>query len=179
MPIPAGGLLARNRKRNFTTTIPVENFTNDIKSSLMSEKMRFFDYFNDEELSQLLKYCALSKAEKGDAIINQGEVTENEVYLIVVGSVAVELESPRQTLLLCILEDGEVFGEYSLFTQEKRSATVRALAYTEVLHIDLDRIDKMFKKHPALAFKLVKHIAREASKKLSRKTGLSNWESPG
>lgn len=134
----------------------------------MAEKTgKFFDYYSDAELERLMDYCKLREADKGAEILHEGKEDDAEAYMIIVGEVAIEHESKDGPVIVSKLGSGEVFGEYALFTHQARSATVRATEPTEFLMIDLDKIDELHKVDAELGFKVVKHIAREASRKLS------------
>ncbi len=133
----------------------------------MSRKGRFFDSFSDQDLDRLLKHCTLTKYSQGQVVLRQGELDDHEVYLIIVGGVAVEVASGGERVFLTHLRNGDIFGEFSMFSGEARSATVVTMEDSEILHIDIRQIDSLFEEFPRLAYDLIKHIADEACRKLS------------
>ncbi|MBP9840947.1 MAG: FAD-dependent oxidoreductase [Simkaniaceae bacterium] len=66
--------------------------------------------------------------ESGEIIFNEGD-SGDYLYIITEG----EVEVFNRTGHLAILKKGEFFGEMALLTQKRRSATVKALAPTNVL----------------------------------------------
>lgn len=136
----------------------------------MNDHARFDDELSELELDVLLEHCNMANFEKEEVILQQGELDDHCVCLIMVGQVKVAFQDEKQGKTLAILRNGDIFGEFSLFTREARSANVIALEYTELLKIDLHEIDLMFETEPKVAFKLVKYIAKEASKKLYRRS---------
>jgi len=73
--------------------------------------------------------------------------------------VVVALES-RQPLRVALLEPGGVVGELALLTGERRTATVQALAETEVIVISQKAFKHVFDANPELAEQLSQRLAR-------------------
>jgi CRP-like cAMP-binding protein len=106
----------------------------------------------------------------GMNIINEGEIG-NCMYVIQAGRVAVLQERDGKEIQLAELGEGEFFGEMSIFEQEVRSATVRAIDNVRVLTIDKKNFLRRIHEDPSLAFHLVKnmsHRIRELNVKHSR-----------
>jgi CRP/FNR family transcriptional regulator, cyclic AMP receptor protein len=95
----------------------------------------------------------------GQAVFREGE-TGSELYLILEGSVRVmgdvELE-PRRRIQpgFCDLSAGALFGELALFDQEPRSATVVAVADTELVVIDGGQLLRFFDANPEVGYTIL------------------------
>jgi hypothetical protein len=79
--------------------------------------------------------------QQGQAIFQEGQ-DGSYACLISQGSVEVCLEGEGQKVTLSVLGRGDLFGEMALIGTDKRTASVLALEYTEVVIFDRDRLNK-------------------------------------
>jgi len=135
-------------------------------------KQTFFEDLSEDELALLLEHCgSMARYQAGEVILRQGQVDDSNLFIIMVGKVkVVMIVESAAPVILAELDNGDMFGEFALFTREARSANVMTEEYTEVLKIDMDRMDQMFEADAKTAFKLVKFIACEAARKLYRRS---------
>ncbi len=82
-----------------------------------------------------------------EVVIYQGEVG-TEMYIIVSGSVQVEIKEEEETILVATLKDGDVFGERALICNEIRNASVRCCTFTELLVLQKTDFFKIAKLYP-------------------------------
>ncbi len=94
----------------------------------------------------------------GERIVSQGERGDC-MYVVQSGQVEVLLEAPEGPIRLVVLEKGDVFGEMALFSDEIRSATVRALGDARVLTIDKRTFMKRVHQDPSLAFRILQKMS--------------------
>jgi CRP/FNR family transcriptional regulator, cyclic AMP receptor protein len=87
----------------------------------------------------------------GDVICHEGELS-NEMFIISSGKVLVckAIESQIETVL-ARFGPGECFGEFSLFDNAPRSATVQAEEATELLVFNRSDLEVVIQKDPTLA----------------------------
>ncbi len=132
------------------------------------EVTTLFEDLSDRELSLLLDHCgSMVTYQVGDTVLRQGEVDDSNLFIIMVGKVRVLMDPQNGApVVLSELKNGDMFGEFALFTREARSASVIIVEYTEVLKIDMGKLDEMFEIDAKTAFKLVKYIAKESARKL-------------
>lgn len=105
----------------------------------------------------------------GEVIVRQGDVG-NCMYVIQEGRVEVLQEKEGRDVQLAQLEEGEFFGEMSLFEREIRSATVRAAGPVRVLTVDKKTFLRRIHEDPSLAFRIVEKLSlrlREMNEKYS------------
>ena len=91
---------------------------------------------------------------QGQTIFREGQ-EGSYACIINSGKVAVVKDLAGRTVTLAVLEKGEVFGEMALVATEKRTATVLALEYTEVVVLDRERLLASLRASTPLAQSLI------------------------
>jgi len=94
----------------------------------------------------------------GEIIIRQGDVG-NAMYQIKDGEVEVVQLHNGKDVRLAILGQGDTFGELSLFGNDKRSATVRALGDVRVTTVDKSKFLCGLQEDLTLAFTTFQNMA--------------------
>lgn len=89
------------------------------------------------------------------------------------GSVEVYIEqSDGERLVLAELGKGEVFGELAILSaDDKRSATIRAKEYTEIMQVTRKDVNMMLGKSPPIMRAIVLSLIRRMQQMLQAKTG--------
>ena len=114
---------------------------------------------------------------KGDVIFRQEEVGDC-AYIIERGCVEIYLEENGVETSICLLGEGDIFGEMAIMDSSPRSASVRAiedcclsLISEEQLNYRLSEADSFIR---LLMNKLVHSVRTEINKKLLHKKALTN-----
>jgi signal transduction histidine kinase/ActR/RegA family two-component response regulator len=95
----------------------------------------------------------------GEVIIREGEVGDS-FFLIGSGSVEVVLcGTAGQTIPLCVLLQGETFGEMGLFERRPRCATVRARETCVVLEVKGEELRRLGEAQPDVEFKVLLKVS--------------------
>lgn len=117
-----------------------------------------------KELEDVLSAFVSRRYQAGDTIIQMGD-EDDELFLIITGKVRVWTgDGPnRSERTLSILEAGDHFGEASLLTRGKRTATVTALTMVETLVMSGEDYRQLLERHP----QLLQNISRSLSSRLS------------
>ena len=97
--------------------------------------------------------------EDGEIIVREGDKGDC-MYVIQKGRVEVLQTKNKKDVRLAILDEGDFFGEMSIFEKEERSATVKALGEVRALTIDKKNFLKRIHEDPSLAFHIVKNLSR-------------------
>ncbi len=120
----------------------------------------------EDIIRQLAESAWIKHFSLGEKIITEGDAGHS-LFVIVNGNVRVTAPGPKgENVILNNLADGEYFGEMSLLTGEKRSATVEAGSDVTLLEIDADAIAPVVEKNP----QLIEVMSRElAGRKLETK----------
>jgi serine/threonine protein kinase len=97
--------------------IPKETHDSELLSYI--KDLPFFSTFAENQIDQILSACDLVKVEKGETIIQEGEI-DDSFYILISGQVVVQTGSKK----LAVLEKGQCFGEMAYLTGEARTATI-------------------------------------------------------
>jgi CRP-like cAMP-binding protein len=95
----------------------------------------FTQGLSTEQIARLASLAAQVSFEEGDLILEEGQHSES-FYLLLTGSVAIELRSPQFTVCVQALEAGQAFGWSSLLDHQDTLFRVRAREYTTALRIN-------------------------------------------
>lgn len=110
------------------------------------EESPLFASLSGAALAKLVRHVKLVRLPGGEVLFRQGDAA-GAVYVVAHGAVVpIAEEEPRTRL--GVLEQGEFFGEISLFTDQPRNATVEALVDTELLSIDRPVMWSLVRRHP-------------------------------
>ncbi len=85
------------------------------------------------------------------------------MYVIEEGSVEVLQEEDSHQIVLAVLGKGDVFGEMSLFRQDVRSSTVRALGRMRASAVDKRDFLRRVHEDPSYAFMILQRLSRRIS----------------
>ena len=106
----------------------------------------------------------------GEVVVRQGEQGDC-MFVIQEGQLAVFKEHEgRPPVRVAVLDKGDIFGEMSIFEQEIRSDTVRAVGEARVLTVDKKTFLRRVQEDPSLAFNLVR-IMSQRIRNLIEETG--------
>ncbi|MGD2117004.1 MAG: cyclic nucleotide-binding domain-containing protein [Chromatiales bacterium] len=107
-----------------------------------------------------------------DVIIREGD-TDKHIYLIEQGTLIVtcdvDLAEARQIRPgLSTLEPGQVFGEFCLFNDLPRSATVSASTDGQLVVIDAGKLQQYMDAHPETGYEVMKEIYKTVVDRLNK-----------
>jgi small-conductance mechanosensitive channel len=108
-----------------------------------------------EELARSLTYAPFTR---GEVVTRQG-AEAHWLYLIEEGEVSIRVSDAGAEKEVAQLKGGSFFGEMSLMTGEKRSATAIALSDVECFRLDKEAFKAIIQRRPDLA----EHLARVLS----------------
>jgi len=127
-----------------------------------------FQQLAEEELERILALAEVVEAEAGTVFIREGD-TDKALYLIEQGQVDIVKENAEtgERYKLVTLGAGNCIGETSVLEGDtRRTATVVTVTRATLIRIDFDRI-AADPAYDAIRLKLVSHVARSLSGKLS------------
>ena len=134
------------------------------------EFLRGIPFFQDVEesvLRALWPSFRERRLRKGDVLFRTGDTGE-ELFLLKEGSIVVSKPvTGRVEQVLGRIEPGEVFGEMSVFGDERhRSATCQAEMDALLYSLDRESLSRFITGSPLTAAKFFQHMAQAAFKRL-------------
>jgi anion transporter len=148
----------------------VENLSEIIR------QIRFFSGLSREDLARIAGKLEEEIFSAAEVIFSQGEIGD-ALYIIQSGAAEVLVEHEGLRTKKAILGPYESFGEMSLFSGEKRSATVIALVDSVVLKLSKETWEELLAKYPSLSLhfcKAIIHRLTETERDMSKGRGAFN-----
>jgi CRP-like cAMP-binding protein len=111
-----------------------------------------FADLSEEEFDQVLTRIKSYQVEKESLICKEG-AQGGSMYIISQGKVGIYKYNikEKKEILLNVLEGGDFFGEFSFFSQQRRSASARALTDVSLLEITREDFEEIQKRYPNVA----------------------------
>ena len=120
----------------------------------MLNRVELFHNLTDPEKRSLAEHMRTAPFAKGEAMTRQGSEA-HWLYILTKGSAEVDVQvdgAPRRAI--AILHAGDFFGEMSLMTGAKRSATIIAREDSECYRLDKEAFHEILHQRPELAEQL-------------------------
>jgi CRP-like cAMP-binding protein len=109
-----------------------------------------FSELNEQELQSLLPHIQSKTFPKDSLICQEGEGGDS-LFVISRGEVAIIKQTPQgREVRIRNLREGDFFGEFGFFTDQKRHANVKAVIECEVLEISQNKLNGIIKTYPHL-----------------------------
>lgn len=136
-----------------------------------------FKALNGDEKKTLAEKTELLNIDSNELIIEEGETGES-MYVLAEGLLEVFVDNKLgHQIKVADLVPGQFFGEMSLLTGEKRTATVKAGFESVVLKIEKESIQQIIEKRPQIIEQLVEIIAERKKETESKKSNSEKKES--
>jgi CRP-like cAMP-binding protein len=128
-----------------------EDVLSQEKAKETSAPLLFAD-LSEEEFHQVLARIKSYQIDKDGLICKEGEKGDS-IYVISHGKVGIYKYNikEKKEVLLNVLEAGDFFGEFSFFSHQRRSASVRALTEVSLLEITQEDFDEIQKAYPTIS----------------------------
>lgn len=119
-----------------------------------------FSDLSEQELHSMLD-CVQSKTFPKDTLICREGAAGDSLMIICRGKVGIYKQSSEgREIWICNLGEGDCFGEFGLFIDQKRHANVKALVECDILEISRNELDGIIKIYPR-----VKEVLQDILKK--------------
>ena len=133
-------------KRGMLEDVEVKN----IKSvNDQVKSVEIFSSFDDSEIEALVLKSNKRNFEPNQNIVNENEDGDS-LFIILSGNAIVNIEKDNKSIKLGLLSPGDAFGEFSLLTGDKRTATVKATNHLQCLEISKEALQDIIDKNPSL-----------------------------
>jgi small-conductance mechanosensitive channel/CRP-like cAMP-binding protein len=122
-------------------------------------KEALFACLTEEQISGLLRKSEINHFGRGEAIIEEG--TEGDsMFILLRGSAHVSVTQGDNLIRVGVLRKGDCFGEMSLLTGDRRTATVRAENDCEVVEVSKAVMGELLRSSPQCLQQLSELLAR-------------------
>ncbi|HEY5035986.1 MAG TPA: mechanosensitive ion channel family protein [Chthoniobacterales bacterium] len=118
-----------------------------------------FACLQEEQLDALIRGSRAIHFGRGERLIEQG-AEGSSMFVMLVGTAQVSVMQDGTSIRVGVLREGDCFGEMSLLTGERRTATVRAEHDCEVLEIDKPVMAALLRDAPECVTQLSDLLAR-------------------
>jgi CRP-like cAMP-binding protein len=113
-------------------------------------KVDLLAMLGDDERRQLAERLHYAPFHRGERMTREGDLDDG-LYMIVEGHAAVQIQTPEGSVEVARLAPGQFFGEMSLMTGEKRSATVVAATDMITYRLDKHAFEDLIRSRPPIA----------------------------
>ncbi len=128
-------------------------------------KISTFRQLKGNELEELANIVEIVPYEDGDIIVKEG-TTSQYFYAVVEGTVSVNVKNPEGEAYICVIGEGDIFGEAGIFVKVKRTANVISAGPTTIIQIDRQKLFDFFKNYPRAGMTVLMQIIYGMLKKL-------------
>ena len=125
-----------------------------------------FDDLTQDELRSLFREGKEYLVPENHVFFDMGTLNDS-MYVILSGSVRVELPGAEVDVELAVLESGDIFGEMSVIDSSRTTARVSTVEPTVVLEFNRSDFNRVLTHRPELATKFWRNIALEFKRRLT------------
>ncbi|HEX2040571.1 MAG TPA: Crp/Fnr family transcriptional regulator [Acidimicrobiales bacterium] len=123
-------------------------------------RSELFSAFDAAVVEQVARSARVHDLRRNDVVFHEGDEAD-ELYVVRNGRIAIAKRSPDgRESVVALMEEGDLFGEMSLFDGEGRSAEARALEPSELLGVPYEAVRLVFEEQPRLLWHVVRLFAR-------------------
>jgi NTE family protein len=112
----------------------------------------------DELLAEIEPMLEWFGIPAGTPLFNEGDPAL-DAYIVLGGRLGVFVAAEREMIPVAQISPGEIVGEMSLISGERRSATVLALRDTEVVRVPRDAVSRLMEANPQVGFFVMRLLA--------------------
>jgi CRP/FNR family transcriptional regulator len=132
-----------------------------------------FSVLGDDDLIQVVDVTVPRTFGVGEVVFREGD-SGDTCYVVRTGQArAVREHSDGRSITLATFGPGEIFGELSMFDEERRSATIEAVEDTEAMAILGSDMRRILREHTDIAVKMLAGLSRrlrETNERLARQS---------
>jgi len=129
------------------------------------KSVTLFTEFEPDEMAALQSSLVSNRYAPGDTILDEGNANR-ALHILKSGRVRVTRRVNESEVPLCDLVEGQTFGELSIIEDGVASASLRAVADSEILSMPMQGLATFLRDHPNAAANFWRAIAVELRRRL-------------
>jgi CRP/FNR family transcriptional regulator len=120
-----------------------------------------FQNLDPEELEMICEKSYAKFYQKGEVIFFENDSVK-KLYLLINGKVKLSMLSAEgKEKVLTILQEGDIFGELSLFDEDPHPLTAEVLDDARLLIIPWQEMEKIIMERPSMAIKIIEALSKK------------------
>ncbi|MFW5998197.1 MAG: Crp/Fnr family transcriptional regulator [bacterium] len=120
-----------------------------------------FSLLEDKEVKSICQKAYERKYNKGEIIFFEDD-SEKKLYFLTEGKVKLTMMSPEgKEKVLTILQEGDIFGEISLFDEDPHPLSAEVQEECKLLIVSWKDLESVILNNPSLALKLITALAKK------------------
>jgi small-conductance mechanosensitive channel len=127
------------------TSRPTDEGQEEARTILRNEPL--FQCLSDDQIENMVKHSDLNHFGRGERVIDEGAEGDS-MFILLRGAAEVSIAKNGSRIPVAKLRSGDCFGEMSLLTGERRSATVRAEGDCYVMEIGKNVMGEVIRESP-------------------------------
>jgi small-conductance mechanosensitive channel/CRP-like cAMP-binding protein len=136
---------------------PIQEEHQEARAILRSEAL--FECLSDEQLDSLVQQSRVSHFGRGERVIREGAEGDS-MFVLLRGAAGVSISKNGTSIPVATLKAPDCFGEMSLLTGERRTATVRAETDCQVMEIGKPVMAEVLRASPDCLDRLSELLAK-------------------
>ncbi|MDD5455895.1 MAG: cyclic nucleotide-binding domain-containing protein [Candidatus Margulisbacteria bacterium] len=141
-----------------------------------------FEGLTPQDICDVANIIQYKTFREHDEIITEGDEQNKDLYLIVSGTVVAKISTQKEdSANINVMGKGQIFGELSLLTDVKRSATIEATSVVEIFCLSREKLENVAAHNNHVGLIIYKNIAKiladriRNTNKLLKHTILWGW----
>lgn len=152
---------------------------NQCQNGLCVSKVDIFKSLSHEDLVEIVKLTGHRSYIKGDFLCHEGDDLAS-LFIINEGKVKLsKFNAEGKEQILNILTNGDIFGEYHLFSQVPYNFSAVALGHAKICTLAKKHMDYLLEKHPTISQKILIEVSKKLidTENLAQKLSSVNTDS--
>ncbi len=112
-----------------------------------------------DQCSVLAGLMSVRDLADGEILVKQG-ASDNHLYAVVSGALAVARQSEGQWINLHVLTKGDLAGELGFMDGRPHYAALRAAGPTQVLSLEREKLESLLEREPVIVYRVMRAIFR-------------------
>jgi CRP-like cAMP-binding protein len=125
---------------------------------LLLKRSKFFRSLGDEDLLTLAEAFGAESFGPDEIVVRKGELADR-IFVVVAGELEIESDNPSANGVR--LHKGALFGEYGMFEDGLRTATVRSVRECRLMSLDYERFRAFLLQFPDAMWSVLAATVRQ------------------